>query len=305
MIRFDIRCQLDYQVDGQSELMFNIQPAHTLQQAVDSESIAWTGVNDVASFSDPGLGNRMLKTSVASGLVRVDYNARVSIAHHVAHPRDIEEVPVGSLAPEILPYLLPTRYCESDQLSAFAQSQFGHLPRGYSRVQAVCDWVHGHVRFAPGASDSWTSATGTLRSGAGVCRDFAHLTIALLRALNIPARFVAGYDYGADPALGPTDFHAYVEAFLRDRWYIFDASRICPRKGLVRIGTGYDAADVAFATIYGPTRFLGMKLDIEPFDLRGRALAVTDDPGVAISTASLADMLPVVTNALVLRTMAA
>jgi transglutaminase-like putative cysteine protease len=103
-----------------------------------------------------------------------------------------------------------------------------------------------------GSSNVSTASVDTLVEQVGVCRDFAHLMIALCRAVNIPARFVTGIDYGADPALGPMDFHAYVEAFLGGRWYLFDPTGISPPMGLVRIGTGRDAADVAFATMFGP-----------------------------------------------------
>jgi transglutaminase-like putative cysteine protease len=142
------------------------------------------------------------------------------------------------------------------------------------------------MRFAPGTTNWTTSALNALDQGTGVCRDFAHVTISLLRALNVPARFVTGYDYGVDPSYGPTDFHAYVEAWLGNRWWIFDATRLAPRNGLVRIGTGRDAADCAFATLFGPTRFVGMRLDIQP--LSG---PVEDDRSFAISTASLDDGL--------------
>jgi transglutaminase-like putative cysteine protease len=117
-----------------------------------------------------------------------------------------------------------------------------------------------------GASDVSTSAVDTLIEQVGVCRDFAHLMIALCRAVNIPARFVTGIDYGADPILGPLDFHAYVEVFLGDRWYLFDPTGISPRMGLVRIGTGRDAADVSFATMFGTIASRPPLINIEAVD---------------------------------------
>jgi len=118
-------------------------------------------------------------------------------------------------------------------------------------VQAIQEWVRQHVSFLPCTSNGSTSAIDTLIEQVGVCRDFAHLMIALCRAVNIPARFATGIDYGASPVLGPTDFHAYVEVFLGDRWYIFDPSGVAIPMGFVRFGTGRDAADAAFATIFG------------------------------------------------------
>ena len=132
-----------------------------------------------------------------------------------------------------------------------ATQQFGHRAKGYVRVEAIRRWVHQRTRFASGSTNFMTSAVDTYQQQAGVCRDFAHLMIALCRALNIPARFSSGIDYGADPALGPTDFHAYVEVFLSGRRYLFDPSGTAMPMGFVRIGTGRDAADISFATIFG------------------------------------------------------
>ena len=148
-------------------------------------------------------------------------------------------------------YIYPSRYCQSDRLLRLATNEFGALWQGHSRVQAICDWVQRHVAFTSNTSNSNTSAVDTLVEQVGVCRDFAHLMIALCRAINIPARFTTGTDYGADPALGPPDFHAYVEVYLGDRWYIFDPSGTAIPMGLLRFGVGRDAADVAFATIFG------------------------------------------------------
>jgi len=289
---FDINCALDYEVAGPSDFLLNIEVAQTAQQKALSSYYSVSNATDLKSFKAKDLPNRFIRFSAASGHVALRYTARVLLTHYWAETEHLYEHPIAELPKETLPFLLPSRYCESDKLFQFANTHFGALPRGYARMQSISSWVYEHIRFMPGVSNATTSATDTLNSRAGVCRDFAHLTIALLRALNIPARFVAGYDYGADPALGPTDFHAYVEAFVGGRWFIFDSTRLCPRNGLVRIGTGFDAADVAFATIFGPVQFAGMKLDIQPFDQAGIPLALTlaDDSNLAISTSSLDDM---------------
>jgi transglutaminase-like putative cysteine protease len=181
----------------------------------------------------------------------------------VASPWQIEEMPVAQLPVTVLNYIYPSRYCESDRLYRFARREFGHLPRGYMRVQAIRDWVLQRTQFATNTSNSNTSAIDTLTDATGVCRDFAHLMIALCRASNIPARFTTGIDYGADIALGPTDFHAYVEVFLGDRWYIFDPSGTAIPMGFVRFGSGRDAADAAFATIFGGVRSFAPQISIE------------------------------------------
>ncbi|MFT3735383.1 MAG: transglutaminase family protein [Rhodocyclaceae bacterium] len=144
--------------------------------------------------------------------------------------------------------------------------QFGLLPKGYRRVEAIQAWVRKQVSFKANSSNSLTSAVNTLNSRVGVCRDFAHLMIALCRALNIPARCTTGIDYGADPILGPTDFHAYVEVYLGQRWYIFDPSGTAIPMGFIRIGTGRDAADVSFATIFGPVSTQAPRITISALD---------------------------------------
>jgi transglutaminase-like putative cysteine protease len=292
MITFRIRTALDYAVDGQSEMLFHLQPAKTLQQLVRGESVVLTGGEAPTEHVDSVSGNRILRTRSSGGALRLEYASTVTLHPHFSNPDGVPELQVKDIPEEVLPFLLPSRYCESDRLRDFATQTFGHLPTGYSRVQNVCDWVYSQLRFTPGSSNATTSALGTLEARAGVCRDFAHLTIALLRALNVPARFASTYDFGAAPELGPTDFHAYVEAFLGDRWYIFDPTRICPRNGLVRIGCGFDAADVAFATIYGPTRFVGMWLDIVAVGPGGETVKVQDDLSLAVSTSGMLDMHP-------------
>jgi len=178
-------------------------------------------------------------------------------------PQQVMEFPVARLPTDVLNYIYPSRYCQSDRLRSVAMREFGQLWQGYSRVHAIQEWVRQRVKFQSGSSNASTSAIDTLIDQAGVCRDFAHLMISLCRALNIPARFATGIDYGADPALGPTDFHAYVEVYLDDRWYIFDASGLAIPMGFVRFGTGRDAADAAFATIFGSVNSQSPIINIE------------------------------------------
>jgi len=136
-------------------------------------------------------------------------------------------------------------------LVRLAQHEFGKLQHGFSRVTAICNWIRNNVEYLRGSTNPLTSAYDTATERAGVCRDFAHLAIAFCRALLIPARFVAGYAY----ALQQPDFHAYFEAYLDGAWYIFDPTRLAPQTGLIRIGTGHDAADTSFATIFVPRHF--------------------------------------------------
>ncbi|MDB5810118.1 MAG: transglutaminase-like superfamily protein [Betaproteobacteria bacterium] len=252
MIRLKFSIDLRYEIaDFASDFIFNIHAAHTRCQTVVSEALQISQPVTPVVYIDPTYGSRYMRLRAEPGVLAIRYDATVDIAHHIESPARIVEVPIAQLPPEVLPYIYPSRYCQSDRLHRFATREFGHLAQGYWRVQAILDWVRHRTKFLSGSSNSSTSAVDTLIEQVGVCRDFAHLMIALCRAVNIPARFVTGIDYGADPALGPTDFHAYVEVYLGHRWYLFEPSGVSPPMGLVRLGTGRDAADVSFATMFG------------------------------------------------------
>ncbi len=253
MIRLELQLDLNYDVrdPAGADFVFNVHAACTAHQAVESEQLVLNQalVPDIAT--DPATGTRFMRLHADPGPLHLTYYATVSIDHHRAEPDTLNEVPVRSMPLEVLPYIYPSRYCQSDRLLRLAFRRFGHLWPGYSRVLAVQHWVQEQITFASNTSNSNTSAVDTLVEQVGVCRDFTHVMIALCRALNIPARVATGTDYGADPALGPPDFHAYVEVYLGDRWYLFDPSGTGIPMGFMRFGTGRDAADVAFATIFG------------------------------------------------------
>jgi transglutaminase-like putative cysteine protease len=249
-IRYHCDIELDYVAADRSTFILNIQPALTARQQISDETLSISGAPPIERWTDAS-ANRFLRFEAGPGPVAVRYGARVALELLVRDPEGLVEHAASRLPADTLPYVLPSRYCESDKLMAFAQAQFGAMLPGYDRIAAIAGWVRDSIAFSPGASTWTTSAADTLQTRAGVCRDFAHVMIALCRSLNVPARFVTGIDYGADPALGPLDFHAYVEVLVGDRWYLFDPSGISPTTALMRIGTGRDAADVAFATIFG------------------------------------------------------
>jgi transglutaminase-like putative cysteine protease len=170
--------------------------------------------------------------------------------------RDARQVPVENLPESALLYLLGSRYCETELLSAFAWQRFGSGPTGWARVQAVCDYVHRHIEFGYQHARNTRTAWEAWNERRGVCRDFAHLAIALCRSLNIPARYCTGYlgDIGVPKPDGPMDFAGWFEAYLGDRWYAFDARNNTPRIGRVLIARGRDACDVALSSTFGPNR---------------------------------------------------
>ncbi|MDD2885097.1 MAG: transglutaminase family protein [Dechloromonas sp.] len=252
MVRIQFAIDLNYTLNFPgADFVFNIHAAHTARQRIVSESLQLSQPLLTTIQIEPQTCARFLRLSVEREPLQLSYQATLDIDQHIGDPDKIPETPVARLPLSALTYIYPSRYCQSDRLALLAMKEFGNLPKGYRRVEAICKWVNQHVAFRSATSSSTTSAIDTLTDRVGVCRDFAHLMIAICRALSIPARFTTGIDYGADPALGPTDFHAYVEVFLDHRWYIFDPSGTAIPMGFVRIGTGRDAADVSYATIFG------------------------------------------------------
>ncbi|MBL0395154.1 transglutaminase family protein [Ramlibacter monticola] len=249
-LRYEVELRYEVQASG-ADFIFNVQAARTPQQTVVEEGLFVSQHLPLQGYTEPATAGRFLRLRACTGELTLRYHATVDVTHRTDDPGGIAETWVPNLPGPVLPYLYPSRYCESDVLNAFAMREFGSLWQGYSRVQAICDWVQRHVAFVSGSSIGTTSAAQTLQQRQGVCRDFAHLMIALCRGVNIPARFTTGLDYGADPALGPTDFHAYVEAFLGGRWYMFDPSGTAIPMGFVRLTSGRDAADSAYASIFG------------------------------------------------------
>ena len=252
MVRIQFAIDLHYELSFQgADFVFNIHAAKTAAQSIVSEQLTISQQVPHTIQADPATCTRYLRLTGAPGPLHINYKAVLDITQQIDLPDLIQEVPIAELPLSALTYIYPSRYCQSDRLAALAMSEFGHLPKGYRRVEAIRNWVNQKVTFKGNTSSSTTSALDTLIDRVGVCRDFAHLMIAICRALNIPARFTTGIDYGADPALGPTDFHAYVEVFLGSRWYTFDPSGTAIPMGFVRLATGRDAADVSFATIFG------------------------------------------------------
>ena len=283
MVRLTFLIELSYQVaDAGCDFIFNIHAAQTRQQSVLNETLGISQIIQPEIHTEIFSHNRCMRFRAAAGPLTVSYGAIVDISHHMAQVEQLLEIGVLQLPATVLPYLYPSRYCQSDRLHRLAVKEFGNLRQGYSRVQAIRDWVNQRVTFTSNSSTGNTTAVDTLIDEAGVCRDFAHLMIALCRAVNIPARFVSGIDYGADPALGPTDFHAYVEVYLGHRWYMFDPSGTAIPMGFVRLATGRDAADAAFATMFGGVMSSAPVISIE---------ALPDDQGVLVLPQHVAEAL--------------
>ena len=169
---------------------------------------------------------------------------------------------VQDLPDDTLIFLLGSRYCDTDRLSQVAWDRFDRFPPGWTRVQAICDFVHDHIAFGYEHAYPSKTAEEVFKDGRGVCRDYAHLAIAFCRCMNIPARYCAGYlgDIGIPPPYGPMDFAGWFEAYLGGQWYTFDPRNNVPRIGRVLIARGRDATDVAISSTFGPNKLISFKV---------------------------------------------
>lgn len=271
---------LEYEVHSASHFWFNIEAAFCDGHTVLEERLTITPSVKVRTFRDERNGNRFVRLDAPKGVLSVNYHAKIELTP-VTVPLHLAEAAVSNVPDDALRYLMPSRYCESDMLSRAAQQLFGHLPRGLSRVRAIESWLYESIDYLPGFSDATTTAQQVFVQRAGVCRDFAHLGIALCRALNIPARLVVGYIKFEAP---PQDFHAVFEAWLDDRWVLFDGTHMAPTDRLVRVGTGRDAKDVAFATIFGEVQMLRKALTVDESHSAGGAPAFPEHTTSALPT---------------------
>lgn len=229
------------------------------RQLVWSERFDVGAAGPVHEFLD-GFGNRRQRVVMPAGPSHVRAEATVEVPDRLDVDMTAPRVPIDQLPDDVTQYLLPSRYCPSDLVFESAiDITRGALP-GYPQAEAIRAWTASEIRYEYGASHMSTSALDTLESRRGVCRDFAHLGISLCRAIDIPARMVAGYLH----ELVPMDAHAWFEAFVGGRWFTFDATQAMPRGGRVVLAHGRDAADVAMVTQFGPMRLVDMAVAVRP-----------------------------------------
>jgi transglutaminase-like putative cysteine protease len=210
-----------------------------------------------------GFGNWCTRLVAPAGQIRITSDAVIN-DRGVPDPvvPNAQQNSVETLPEEALVYLLGSRYCDTDNLSAIAWSLFGNTTAGWPRVQAVCNFVHEHLTFGYQFARPTRTASEAFNERQGVCRDFAHLAVALCRCLNIPARYCTGYlgDIGVPPVDAPMDFSGWFEAYVGGAWHTFDARHNVPRIGRVLIARGRDAADVAISMTFGPTTLAGFRV---------------------------------------------
>jgi transglutaminase-like putative cysteine protease len=246
-MKFKVTGQLGYEVIAPSTFILNIHALRTPAQAILEETFTVEPYFKIEEFSHY-TENRFIRLEVTEPTtLNISYSALVDTSFKLTTADQLTQVPIADVDPMVLPYIFPSRYCQSDKLFRFANNAF-------EKVVALTQWIHDNVEYFSGSTNSQTSAYDTVTELAGVCRDFAHLGIALCRALDIPARYFTGYAY----QLNPPDFHACFEAYLGGKWIIFDATQLAPLNGLVKIATGRDAADAAIASIFGSVNYLSV-----------------------------------------------
>ncbi|MEL1242521.1 transglutaminase-like domain-containing protein [Flavobacterium flavipallidum] len=261
-MRFKVSSVLSYDVFATTTFIFNIQVAQSASQVIISESLTVFPEIKYEEFVLQNAATRFIKMVVAPGTYfTISYEAEVDVLCEIIDPEHLpQSVAIIDLENETLPYILPSRYCESDKLLDFAHYQFGHLSNKFAKVKAINEWVYNSIFYRAGTSDSSRSACDVFNLKEGVCKDFAHLAISLCRASDIPARYFTGYAY----ALNPPDFHACFEAYVGGKWLFFDPTKLSFANGLVKIANGKDACEVAVASFFGGANCTYMKVDCNP-----------------------------------------
>ncbi len=250
-MRLSIAVDLDYAIIGQpADVLLQIEAAAMPDQRIVAEALTVWSDNPVAAVrGEDGIGQRCWIR--AENWLKAEYRATVEVEREPVDLASLPPTSVRALDGALVPYLLPSRYCQSDRLEGFVRREFGGLEGG-ALVSALSEWVAESLQYRSNASSGETTALDTFASRSGVCRDYAHLLVALVRAGEIPARCVAAYAPGVDPP----DFHAVAELWLDGAWRLVDATRMAPAESIARVCVGRDATDIAFMTVFGEAQFV-------------------------------------------------
>jgi transglutaminase-like putative cysteine protease len=248
-MQFKVYSELEYQVLMPSTFIFNIQVSRTSSQTVLEELITIHPNYPMESFTSQDGKTRFIRVQINDLVTfKIVYSATVDTRYKITDvSQHINNLAIATLDADVIPYIFPSRYCQSDKLQKLAYKEFGWIENHFQKVVAINDWIFYNVEYIVGSTNSGTSALDTLTERAGVCRDFAHLGIALCRALSIPARYFTCYSY----KLYPQNFHACFEAYIGGEWLLFDPTMLAPLNGMIKIANGRDAADASVASIFG------------------------------------------------------
>lgn len=255
-MKVNISAMLSYDVHEPADILLAVEAIPMADQPLLHDLLTIDGCGPLTPVEGlHGLGRRVWFH--AEGHLEIAYTATVSIERTPTGIAGLDPPPHASLPSTYIQYLMPSRYCPSDQLETFVNTRFDAPDKG-TLVMQMTDWIHDSIAYVSGSSGFTTTARDTFVSRTGVCRDFAHLLIAFARAADIPARMVSAYALGIDPP----DFHALVEVYLGDRWHLIDPTRLVPEENIVRICVGRDATDIGFMTIFGTAEMLAQSVAV-------------------------------------------
>ena len=258
-MRLDASCEIVFQTAVFVPAILMLRPRSGAGQWVSREEYVFQPRMPVIEFTDT-FGNLCQRVVVPPGVTNLHACCTVETPDEVDVDANAAYIWPDNLPESVLHFLYPSRYCPSDQLAALAGEIVQGVATGWPQVEAIRAWMHAHVEYRYGTSTSATTALDTANSRAGVCRDFAHLGIALCRALNIPARMVVGYKH----QLQVPDIHAWFEAYVGFRWFVFDGSRDRTDGNRIAMAYGRDATDVAFVTQFGPLALTSLVVSVKP-----------------------------------------
>ena len=259
-MRLSIEVSLDYTLAEPADILLQIEAAAMADQWLEQQSLTiWSDHGVTAVPGEEGIGQRCWVR--ADHALSARYQAIVAIDRPVHGLHDLPATPARTLPGQLIPYLLPSRYCESDKLEGFVRARFAGLAGG-AMAAALVDWIGTRLTYRAGSSQGVTTALDTFATRTGVCRDYAHLLVALARAAEIPARCVSAYAPGVDPP----DFHAVAELWLDGAWHLVDATGMARPEEIARVGVGRDATDIAFMTIFGEAQLCDQQVRVERLD---------------------------------------
>jgi transglutaminase-like putative cysteine protease len=259
-MRLNIDVELDYDFPYAADVLLAIEVAQLPDQRLVEDLLTVDGAGPLRPIvGEEGIGRRTWMQ--AQGRFVARYRATIDLDRPPISIDGLAVAPARELPAEVVPYLWPSRYCEADRFEAFVGRTFDGVEGG-AKVNAMAEWIRGHVDYRLGSSDATTTAVDAFVSRQGVCRDYAHLLASFARAAGIPARLVSAYAWRLDPC----DFHAVVEVWLDGAWHLADATGLAPLEGLARICVGRDATDIAFMTIFGEAEMRGQKVVVTRVD---------------------------------------